>query len=484
MANEIELKLELPADAADLVAASGLVAGAPKKARQISTYFDTADQHVAKAGFSLRIRRTGKKRIQTIKADGAGAAGLFVRSEWECPVEQDIPLLDYSTPLPTLLGDAVDAVAPAFEVRIDRQTWLVEDDGASIELVLDRGRVVAGERSAPVCEIELELKAGHGAALFDLARKIDAVAPVRLGALTKAERGYRLSAPVQPSARAEPVALTAAMTAAEAFGRIVQSCIRHFRLNEVLLLTTGDPRALHQARVALRRMRSAFSIFRPVIGNDGAHLRNELRWLASILGEARDLDVLLDRTQAGALRDRIAAARETAYARVCEALESPRARLLMLDIVQWISRSVWTDISGDKADGRRPARAFAESALHRYRRKVKRQGRDLAHLDDGTRHEVRKSAKKLRYATEFFASLFERKGEKRRYKRFIATLEELQDRLGALNDLVSAPDILDRAGLAGNAEAAGLLAGNAGKKKLLGLAEAAHEEYCDARKFW
>ncbi|HEY0596310.1 CHAD domain-containing protein, partial [Sphingopyxis sp.] len=475
MANEVELKLELSPAAADLVAASGLLAGTPGKARQISTYFDTDDQDVAKAGFSLRIRRTGKKRIQTIKADGASAAGLFVRSEWECAVGQDIPVLDYSTPLPTLLGDAADAIAPVFEVRIDRQTWLVEDGGASIELVLDCGKVVAGERSAPVCEIELELKSGDSGALFDLARKIDAAAPVRLGVLTKSERGYRLSAPVQPSARAEPVALKPAMTAAEAFGRIIQSCIRHFRLNEALLLTAGDPHALHQARVALRRMRSAFSIFRPVIGDDGAHLRDELRWLASTLGEARDLDVLFDRAQAGALRDRIAAARETAYDRVREVLESPRARLLMFDIARWISPGARADTNGGKADGNQPARAFAGSALRRYRRKVRRLGRDLAHLDDETRHEVRKNAKKLRYATEFFASLFERKQEKRRYKRFLAALEELQDRLGALNDLVSAPDVLERAGLAGNAEAAGLLAGNAGKKKLIEQAEAAHD---------
>ncbi|WP_447752685.1 CYTH and CHAD domain-containing protein [Sphingopyxis fribergensis] len=484
MANEIELKLELSDEAADRVAASGLLTGTPKKARQISIYFDTADHHVAKAGFSLRIRRTGKARIQTIKADGASAAGLFVRSEWECPVEQDIPVLDYSTPLPTLLGDAVDAVAPAFEVRIDRQIWLVDDGGASIELVLDRGKVVAGERSAPVREIELELKAGGDAALFVLARRIEAVAPVRLGVLTKAERGYRLSAPVQPSAKADPVVLTADMTAADAFGRIVQSCIRHFRLNEALVLATREPRALHQARVALRRMRSAFSIFRPIIGDDGADLGNELRWLASALGEARDLDVLLDRTLAGALRDRITAAREAAYDSVYETLESARARLLMLDIAEWLSRGAWAKAEGGEADSGELAGAFAERALRRYRRKVKRQGRGLARADDQTRHDVRKSAKKLRYATEFFASLFERKREKRRYKHFLAALETLQERLGALNDLASAPDVLRRAGLDGNAEAAELLAGNTGKKKLLELAEAAHDDYCDARKFW
>src|SRR3546814_6754427 len=78
------------------------------------------------------------------------------------------------------------------------------------------------------------------------------------------------------------------MTAADAFRHIAQSCVRQFRLNEALLLAGRDAGALHQVRVALRRLRSAFSIFKPVIGGD-AHtpLRDELRWLASELANAR-----------------------------------------------------------------------------------------------------------------------------------------------------------------------------------------------------
>src|SRR3546814_13103303 len=120
------------------------------------------------------------------------------------------------------------------------------------------------------------------------------------------------------------------MTAADAFRHIAQSCVRQFRLNEALLLAGRDAGALHQVRVALRRLRSAFSIFKPVIGGD-AHtpLRDELRWLASELANARNLDVLLERAKPGALRDRIAASREAAYDAVGEVLASARVRALM-----------------------------------------------------------------------------------------------------------------------------------------------------------
>lgn len=482
MADEIELKLELSPAAADRIVEAGFLAGGAKAERQLSTYFDTAEQHVAKAGFSLRIRRSAGKRIQTIKADGASAAGLFIRSEWERPVEDDTPVLDYATPLAAMLGGA--AVRPLFEVKVERRTWMLEDEHASIELVLDRGKVAAGKRSEEICEIELELKSGDPATLFGLARKLDAIAPVRLGVLAKAERGYRLTGAQATSVKADPVPLRADMTAAEAFRHIIRSCIRQFRLNEALLVANRDANALHQARVAVRRVRSAFSIFKPMIGDDGAALRDELRWLASRLGDARDLDVLLMRAPPGALHDRLSGARDAACDALLEVLASNRVRSLLLDLAEWLARGHWSLDAGGEADGAQLGRAFAAAALGRFRRRIKRRGKGLPNLDDMARHEVRKDAKKLRYASEFFASLFERKRERRRQKRFTAALETLQDRLGALNDLATAPEVLGRLGLSGDADAAALLAGGTGKRKMLELAGDAFDEFVDARKFW
>src|SRR3546814_20934933 len=124
------------------------------------------------------------------KADGASAAGLFVRSEWERAVKDDRPILDDTTPIRALLGGAADDMVPAFEVRIARRTWIVSEGGATIELVLDRGEAVAGDRKSPICEIELELKAGAPAALFAPARRLHTVAPVRLGLHHKAATGH------------------------------------------------------------------------------------------------------------------------------------------------------------------------------------------------------------------------------------------------------------------------------------------------------
>lgn len=481
ISNEVELKLDLTPEAADALEAAGVFAGEPEVIVQQAVYFDTPGHDLAEAGLSLRVRRSGDKRVQTVKVDGgAASAGMFVRSEWERDIEDDAPIVDDTTPIPALLGEKAAAIRPLFTVENERRLWNVD----GVEIALDRGRAIAGERETPFHEIELELKGGDPAALFALARRTDAAAPVHLGVLSKAERGYRLLGPAPGVAKASPVKLTATMTAASAFQAIVQSCLRHHRLNVPLILDHQDAAGLHQARVALRRLRSALAIHKPMLGDGrAAALNDELRWLAGELGKARDVDVLLDRADEGALRDRLLAARADAYGTAIAALQSPRARGLMIDIVEWVAAGDWLS-SRDGADLRGlPAREFAAKALDRFRRKVKKSGHDLEELDDEARHEVRKAAKKLRYAAEFFGALYGRKRERRRHKRFVAALEHLQDELGALNDLAHAPEVLRSLDLADDPAAQALL-GPDDRTDLLEAAAEAHDALVDAKRFW
>lgn len=476
---EVELKLELTQDGASALEAAGLFPGAGDPVRQHATYFDTPDHDLARTGLSLRIRRSGDRLVQTVKAGGA-AAGMFVRPEWERDVADDTPVIDHTTPIPSLLGDKAAAIAPLFVVENDRRIW---NDGG-IEVALDRGRIVAGEREAALYEVELESKGAEAAALFALARRIDAAAPVQLGVLSKAERGYRLLGKALSRVKAEPVALDPAMTAGAAFQAIVYACLRHFRLNVPLVLDQRGAGALHQARVALRRLRSALTIHKKMLTDGRASgFNDELRWLAGELGKARDIDVLIGRVGEGPMLAHLLPAREEAYDNAAAALGSDRARALLLDLVEWVAIGEWLS-AHDNADLRdMPARQFADGALRRFRRKVKKDGRHLDRLDDEARHTVRKDAKKLRYATEFFAGLYDGKREKRRHKRFVSALEALQDRLGLLNDQAGASEVLERLGLAGEPGAADL----GGKGPDAGLLEAAVEDYeafVDAKRFW
>lgn len=483
MSQEIELKLELSAEAAlDLLGSD--VLGADPRILQLRTrYFDTPDRLLSRGGFTLRIRENGHERIQTVKAAGMAAAGLFARPEWERPVMDERPLLDDTNPLTAMLGERVRDITPVFAVEVERRVWTIEGDGATIEAVLDRGQVAAGERKADISELELEVKQGEAKALFSLAHRLAKHTQLRLGVMSKAERGFRLLSPIEYAFKSEAIELKEQHSAAEAFRRIAASCIRQFRLNEPFV-EERMPAALHQARVSLRRLRSAFSIFAAKLsGDDFTAFREDTKWLANMLGEARDLDVMLSgEPTTKAPRSQLEQAREEAYDQAINAMTSSRARHLMLDLSHWLALGEWMQTSDCEGLCAEPARDFASAALDRLRRKVKKRGRELMEISDEQRHSLRKDAKKLRYATEFFVSLYTGKKGKRRARKFLAALMALQDRLGALNDLATAqarntlvPSVNEAAGADAVLET---------RKVLLAKAADAFDDFVDTKPFW
>ena len=489
---EIELKFVIDPDTVDAFLTHPLLGGAPVDAkRTASIYYDTPDGNLRKAGVTLRVRRSGDAMLQTIKADGRGAAGLFDRAEWEAPIarlEPDLGLVAGTAADEALRDEETRAaLTPMFETVVERRRWDILSEGSEIELILDQGELVAGARRQPLAEVEMELKRGAQTALFDLARVLSLAAPLKIGVLTKSEQGYRLArGKTSPVQKAEAVVVDPEMSAGEGFAQIAGACVRHFRLNEPGLLLARDGEALHQARVALRRLRSAFSIFRPVVADEaGDALRGELGRLSRVLGGARDLDVFIAKRLGGAddaVRLRVMAERERAYDEALVALDALRFRGVMIDLVAWIADGEWRDAKA--AD--QPLPEFAASALDRFWRRVKKDGRDLAKLDDEARHEVRIAGKKLRYAAEFFEALTTGKKRGRRRDAFMSALGTLQEHLGDLNDLATARELTLSLSAKVGADLGGHDDGRpeVSRKKLLASAERAHAELVDAGPFW
>ncbi|HEX5183413.1 MAG TPA: CHAD domain-containing protein [Allosphingosinicella sp.] len=450
--HEVELKLELdPKDAGDL-RCHPLLAGAAASTRaQSSTYFDTKKKALRKAGYSLRVRRLDGCFIQTVKQAGGGA-GLFSRPEWERSIPSEC--LDAeafaATPAAEIVApDRIGKLVAVVESRVDRTIWRIDHQESEVELVLDQGIIRGGGEERALHEVEIELKRGAPQALLDLARQLGERVPLRLGVLSKAERGFALAdGSFDRVSKAGPVEIGTEMNVAEGFAAIVHACLRHFRLNERLVAERRQPEALHQARVAMRRLRSSFSLFRPAIrhGKDFGRLREELRWFTSALGDARNLDVFLARNRdqvSEADCEALSAARESAYDRVIETLESQRFRDLMLALVVWVEGGGWR--------GHRKARAplakFAEKRLDKLWRKVRDGGHGLGGLGEEQRHRLRIHIKKLRYAVEFLALLY--RPAALAQKRFAGALEGMQESLGHLNDIATARALVEWLGLSG-----------------------------------
>lgn len=462
--NEVELKLEIaPADVRLLLAHPALAGVAGETAKLSSAYYDTAGGALRDSGYSLRIRSAGGRFVQTVKAKADGAAGLFDRPEWES--DTDGPEIDFEALAETPLGELVKRgklrkrLAPLFTSEVERRTWRLREGRGEIELVLDEGSIRSDSGEERLSEVEIELKRGAAGDLFALARSLSERVPLRIGVMTKAERGFALAeGRLGRAVKAEPIAVVPEMSVAEAFAAIVHACLRHFRLNERLIQDRRDASALHQARVAMRRLRSAFSLFGTAIADDEYHrLREELRWFTGELGDARNLDVFLKRlkgaeaaigrSEAKALRKRLEAAREAAYDRVLAALSSPRLRSLMLDLVAWLELGDWR---GEGRPGGRPLPGFASDRLDRRWRKVKKAGKAIAALDPEPRHRLRIDIKKLRYAVEFLAGLRTGREARARQEDFVAALAAMQESLGDLNDMETARALVaDQAGAGG-----------------------------------
>src|SRR4051812_6350129 len=297
---EIEIKLELDPRAAPGLGQVSLIRGVQGRAEAQSTvYFDTDRLDLRGTGLSLRVRSVDGCRIQTIKAQRSAAAGLFDRAEWEREID------GYGPDLAAAAGTALERVLsedgvraglrPVFTIRVDRMTYPLEGPAWAAELTVDQGVVEAGERASALCELELELKQGRPTDLFAIARTLCAEVPARLGVRTKADRGYALveNKPLM-AAKAKDSGVAPGMTAAAAFQAIGRACLHQLLSNERVLRETRGPEAVHQMRVAMRRLRAAMSLFKAMLADERQDaIRSELRWIANVLGAARDLDVFM-----------------------------------------------------------------------------------------------------------------------------------------------------------------------------------------------
>jgi triphosphatase len=232
--------------------------------------------------------------------------------------------------------------------------------------------------------------------------------------------------------KAEPVPIHRGMTVAEGFETIVSACLRHFRPNEPLVIESRDVEGLHQARVAMRRLRSAFALFGPVVRDrECERIEDELRWFAAELGDARNLDVYLERDLSEDQRRFVGERRKRAYDLAIAAMESPRFRRLILDLVAWAATGKWRGNSrATNALG-----PFVNRRIDRLWTKVA-DSDDIAGMGNKRRHRLRIQMKKLRYALEFSGALHTHKAGRK--KKFTKRVKELQEFLGDLHDIVIA----------------------------------------------
>ena len=444
---EVELKLHLPPGSRAILEQSSCFVGVGStQSHLVTTYFDTAEGLLDRAGLTLRVRRSGDALVQTVKSQANARCVASDRSEWEWPIAQDHPDAGCLARVKELaeIAEAVDGrLQPLFVTDIQRSTRLLNLAGGTIvEAAFDEGAIVAGTSREAVCELELELKGGPVGSLYQLAAHLHALAPFWISPESKATRGWRLQRGEGDGAqKAHAPKLGRNIGVAEAVHDIIGAGLGHLIANIGPTLQ-GNAEGLHQMRVALRGCRTALRLFMPYLDPvSGRELNAELRRIGRILGKARDWDVFvletlpaastrLSATQLQALLRAGQRERQKANSAVKETVQGHGFTEVILRLACWLEAELAKPRLFGGGCNERGAPSLAAELLDRAASRMRKRARHAGRLSAEDRHLLRKSLKRLSYAVGHLAGPYGRRTVKT-YQTRCATLQRM---LGKAND--------------------------------------------------
>lgn len=418
------------------------------------TYFDTADWRVHRAGYTCRVRHKGADAELTLKAMADASGGMRTRRELTEQLPEGVTTPSHA---PGPCGGALRAIAgradlaPLFRLQTRRQLFALSDDqGLLGEVALDDTSIPVGE-DTPVRLARVEVEVDQAA--VERARPFVA-AIVAANGLTEALTSKFESALIATGQRVSgapdvgPTSVNAEMTAAQVAYAVLRKQFGVFMANESGTRLGEDIEALHDMRVATRRLRAAMAAFRPFLSPRMLAFRDEFGWVAGALGEVRDLDVQLERMaewRSGfpperahaldAIEDLLHSRRHAARKRMLLALDSRRYERLTARFEAALRHGPLRTF----AAGRVPVLAVAPDLVEKRYRTVRKAGDKIAKgSPPELYHALRIDAKKLRYALEFVGTGIYGKPA----VDFSTRVTALQDVLGLHQDAYVAMDML------------------------------------------
>ena len=481
-AMEIEFKFQIPADRLKAVEAA-LRRGTVVRTRLQARYFDTAEQALAAEGIVLRLRKEGRRWVQTVKATGDNALHRLEHNV-DLGTGAASPAIDPQRHQGMPVGDRLAKVlavsgAPLVErqstdiVRLTRDVRVPGPGGAVVEMALDVGKVVAyadtpEQCESPVCELELELKRGDVQGLVSLARRWSQQHGLWFSTVSKAERGARLLAKVEVVAAVKAETPRFPEGKDKLDGRAIQqavvaSCLAQMLPNaSEIAAGSTDEEQIHQLRIGIRRLRTAL---RELAGLDaGTGLFDAAAWEPPLVDAFRALGDLRDREQvvklaqpqlreAGAPEFDPLAGDDDAAVDVRssgEVVRAPAFQSVLVSLIGFTATAPEPEAApkatdAEAADETPPAptpmslgdaRRLLRKRLQHLHKQAVRDGKRFESLDNESQHRVRKRLKRLRYLAEFVAPLFDAEGKSSSSaaERYLKHLRPAQDALGEFND--------------------------------------------------
>lgn len=428
-----------------------------------TTYYDTTDHRLLLAGLSYRLRLANGQWTATVKADGSSDGGLHRRTEFNASADGRCPSI---VPfLATDIGERLAAAAgemslePIFSTRFERHIVnIVAPDGSSIELALDDGIILAGDKQQPILELELELKAGQPQSLLWLGAALAQEFPLLPEQNSKLYRAIQLAGLAAGLGKDKPQPSplkksNASLPAGQVLSQIIiyhiqkVICAQQAYLSEL----DDDPEPLHNLRISLRRLRSLLSFAKPLLPKtEYSDRQSGLADWNRQLGQARNLDVLaaawdelndymakllpnqaIKPTLTTILADKRQQVRAETYNAVAAGKITPVLLGLWSFIEAWRIEEPQTPCPDLKE--------FAEERLAYRLKQLLKRGSSLVLTDCQSAHEFRIAAKNIRYALEALAPILQNNS-----KLLCKRLEKIQDLLGSIQDITLTLSLLQQ----------------------------------------
>lgn len=451
-----------------------------ERATLTSLYLDTADRRLAELGMAWRLRREGRRWVQSLRESSGPGSSVTVHEALLPGPHPDLAAHAFTAAgerLAAVVGsaqrDGMDVVT-RFEHQVRRTTRRVRSGRSMVEVAYDDGRLRAGEQVQRITRLELHLLSGPADGLFAVARRWQRQHGLIVDPRSVGEQGDRLADGLlhPPVRKAIGPRFRKSASAQEALSAVLGECLEQVLCNAIgLVAGNADQKVdhVHQLRVGIRRLRSALSSFKPWSMPPPAPLIDGLKQLFSVLGTSRDADVM-DSGVVRALREagapELAGVAPTEPTDVVAVIGAHETQQLFLDWMAWwaagqggtselpsarpqdtgkVSRLGVTSMASDAAlatqdtesepdlDGQgvsdvaidaHPAvpDVFGDAAARRLRRwhgRIAAATLDFAILDETSIHDLRKRIKRQRYAVEFFAPVM-RAGSVRQYLKVLA----------------------------------------------------------------
>ena len=445
--------IRLTLDRADLplLLQHPLLAAPPKRRRVHQTYYDTPDNRLAQHGLTVYETRILRKTTLTVRQTPDAKDSVDTAHEWTgitTPGAFDFATLIDTPETAETLAQFASTLTPYVSIDTSQRQWSVQIRSVQVDVVLEDGTLSTGadtaQRTTPLCELELRLTTGQPAALYGVARLLSRQLRLHPTQGSPLQRAMALqSKALAKPVKARRVKIDPKSSAIAVFKYVAWLCMDHLQANEDGVFGPDNVEFIHQARVALRRLRTALRLFNtelPVGFSD--KWCQAWRDVGEQLGYARNWDVfcsdmlpaiatdLGDHPDVLHLKEFAQQKRDEAHAQTQQWLHGRRYSLTMIAFCEALL--TLPERKDDRID------SFADKALKKRHKRFCRGARVAHTLTGEERHEVRIDLKKLRYTLDFFESLYPQK----QLQPFLEGLAETQELLGHMNDLVTGEMLL------------------------------------------